>query len=178
MVIFRCGDDVADDEMFLLTKVLGLLDHEIKDINAKIKVAVDPESDGLLDEGEFFIGTGFVCIQRYLVSTSAALGVKQHAAYEVLPHVNETLTFAQALNAAANFWKHSEEWHEILGKSGADGLSAQALKTLSTLEKATPWDCYTCANLLWILVKSKELELSNLLPLLVEWRDNLIDGIP
>jgi hypothetical protein len=68
-----------------------------------------------------------------------------------------------------------EEWIEAL--NGLDGgtLKGNALRTLQQIEAVTPWEDYTCANLLAVLLDGRALELSNLLPSIAEWRDNLIN---
>ena len=178
MVILKIGDSLFDDELNLLIKLLSLLDIELKRVNAEIKASRDPESDGFLDVGEFLIGSGFVAIQRYLTATRAALGIQQVPAYDFPPMVNETAAYAKVLNALANYWKHSEEWFEILNGSESAKLGRQAESTIETLEKVCPLLDYPCADFLAILLQGKDLELSNLLPLISEWRDNLWNHAP
>jgi hypothetical protein len=173
VTIIKVGDDYADSDFTFLSRHLNLLDFELVRINAAIKKSVDPESDGFFDAGEYFIGDGFVAIQRYLTSTRAGLGIGRSVAFQLPPIVNSELTFTEALNAGANYWKHSEEWFETLSRTENAKLKSQAMETIARLEKATPWDDYTCANLLAILVNGKELELSSLLPGIAEWRNNL-----
>ena len=174
MTVLKVGDDYADGDFSLLSRHLDLLDFELARINAAIKESSDSESDGLCDTGEYFIGHGFVAIQRYLTSTYAGLRIAQSVAFSVPPIVNSNLTFAEAINAGANYWKHVEEWLESLNKAENATLKRNALKTLEKLEMATPWEEYTCANLLAILGNGKELELSPLLPRIAEWRNNLM----
>ena len=136
---------------------------------------MDPESDGLFEAGEYFIGSGFVAIQRYLTSTYCGLGISQSVAFNVPPIVNRNLKFAEAVNAGANYWKHVEEWIGYLNKAENVPLKNITLRTLDKLELATPWDDYTCANLLAVLRNGKELELSALLTEIAEWRNNLVN---
>jgi len=174
MTVIKVGDDYADDDFLLLSRHLNLLDFELARINAAIKESAEPDADGLFDTGEYFIGHGLVAIQRYLTSTYAGLRIVQSVAFSVPPIVNSNLTFAEAINAGANYWKHLEEWFESLNKAENANLKGNALKTLEKLEIATPWGDYTCANLLAILGNGKELELSPLLPRIAEWRNNLV----
>jgi len=178
MVIIKVGENFADGDFWLLSRHLNLLDCELARINAAIKESAEPDSDGLCDTGEYFIGHGFVAIQHYLTSARTGAGVLQSKAFRVPPFVNPTLTFAEALNAGANYWKHSEEWFETLSKTENARLKGNALRTLEMLEKATPWDDYTCSNLLAILGNGKELELSPLLLRIAEWRNNLWSESP
>ena len=175
MAIIRVGGDYADADFALLGRHLKLLDIEICRINAAIVSSRDPESDGLCDAGEYFIGHGFIAIQRYLTATRTGLGISLIDALKVPPILRGGLSLAAALNAAANYWKHMEEWIEAL--NGLDGgtLKGNALRTLQQIEAVTPWEDYTCANLLAVLLDGRALELSNLLPSIAEWRDNLIN---
>jgi hypothetical protein len=174
MPIFKIGDEYADIDFELLSRHLQLLDVEIAEINAAIKKSSDPESDGLFDSGEYFIGNGFVAVQRYLTSTRAGLGISQSVAFSVPPMVKGNVPLAEILNAGANYWKHMEEWIEVINRPEEEDLKGNALRTLEKLEKVTPWKDYTCANLLAILVEGREFALSPLLSGLAEWRNNLM----
>lgn len=177
MVIIKIGSEYADDDFSLLGRHLGLLDIELSQINAAIVLSQDPESDGLCDAGEYFIGSGFVAVQRYLTAARSACGVSVADAFIVPPMLIGGLSFAAAINAAANYWKHMEEWIVTLNKSDESDLHRSAQRTLEQIETVTPWEDYTCANLLAVLVKGQELELSNLLPEISQWRHNLITGL-
>lgn len=177
MAIIKIGDDYADADFALLGRHLKLLDGEISQINAAIASSQDPESDGLCDAGEHFIGHGFVAIQRYLTATRTGLGVNLSDAFSVPPMLQGGLSLVAAVNAAANYWKHMEEWIEGLNKSDDTDLNGSALKTLKRLETLTPWEEYTCVNLLAALLGGQALELSCLLPAIAEWRHNLSTGL-
>jgi hypothetical protein len=175
VAIIKVGDDYADSDFWLLSRHLNLFDCELAKINAAIKESADPDSDGLCYTGEYFIGHGFIAIQRYITSARTSVGVDQSIAFRMPPLVNSELTFIEALNAGANYWKHCEEWFETLNKADNAKLKGNALKTLDTIEKATSWADYTCANLLSILVDEEELFLSPLLLGIAEWRKNLMN---
>jgi hypothetical protein len=177
MPIIKIGEDYADSDFALLGRHLNLLDIELSQINAAIASSRDPESDGLCDAGEYFIGHGFIAIQRYLTATRAALGVSPSDAFSLPPMLRGGLSLAAALNAGANYWKHMEEWIEPLNRSDGVDLKASALKTLQQVETITPWEEYTCANLLAVLLNGQALELSCLLPSIAEWRHNLLIGL-
>lgn len=177
MAIIKIGDDYADADFALLARHLNLLDVEISQINAAITSSRDPESDGHCDAGEYFIGHGFIAIQRYLTATRTGLGISLADALNVPPMLQGGTSLAAALNAAANYWKHVEEWIEALNRSDNADLKGSALKTVQRIETVTPWEEYTCANLLAVLLDGEELELSRLLPAIAEWRHNLIAGL-
>lgn len=176
MAIIKIGDDYADGDFALLCRHLKVLDVEVSQINAAITSSRDPESEGLCDAGEYFIGHGFIAIQRYLTATRTGLGVSLPDAFNVPPMLQGGLSVVAAINAAANYWKHVEEWIETLDKSDDADLKGSALKTLQRIETVTPWEEYTCANLLAALLDGQALELSHLLPAIAEWRHNLMAG--
>jgi hypothetical protein len=177
MAIIRTSDGIVDTDLQPLRRHLRLLDIELAQINSQIAASRDPESDGLCDAGEYFVGHGFVAIQRYLTATRCALGISISDAFNVPPMVREELSFAAALNAGANYWKHMEEWIETLGQSDEVELKGSALKTIQRIEAVTPWEEYTCANLLALLLDGQPLELSYLVPAISEWRDNLLAAV-
>jgi hypothetical protein len=177
MAIIKFGDEYADAEFALLTRHLKLLDVELSQINAAIASSLDPESDSLCDAGEYFIGHGFIAIQRYLTATRTGLGISLSDAFRVPPMLQGGLSVAAAFNAGANYWKHTEQWIEVLNKADNADLKGSALKTLQQIETVTPWEEYTCANLLAVLLGGQALELSRLLPAIAEWRHNLFTGV-
>lgn len=177
MAIIKIGDEYADADFSLLGRHLRLLDLEISQINAAMVSSVDPESDGLCDAGEYFIGHGFIAVQRYLTATRTGLSVGMSDAFSVPPILAGGLPLAVALNAAANYWKHMEEWVETLNRFDDAQLKGNALKTLQQIETVTPWEEYTCANLLAAILGDHPLELSFLLPAIAEWRHNLFTSV-
>lgn len=173
-MFIKVGDDFADGDFCILGKYLDLLDGEISKINNRIGESRDPESDGVLDYGEYLIGQGFVAIQQYINSTYGLTGVEKSEALDIKPYISANLTLVSVLNAGANYWKHLEEWglREIVVRD-CNSLKGNAAKTIRIIEKVTPWDDYTCANLLAEILNGGELRLSSLLPKLCEWRKNL-----
>jgi len=177
MAIIKVGNECTDADFALLCRHLKILDVELSQINAAITSSCDPESDGLCDAGEYFIGHGLIAIQRYLTATRTSLRVSLPDAFNVPPMLQGGLSFVAAINAAANYWKHMEEWIETLNMSDDAHLKGSALKTLQRIEAVTPWEEYTCANLLAALLDGQVLGLSHLLPAIAEWRLNLMAKI-
>lgn len=178
MAIMKVGSEFADSDFAFLRRFLNQLDTDLKRVNTEISVSTDPESDGLCDYGEFLIGSGFVAIQRYMTVAMSVCGIDRKKALSLPPQVNETTTYAEALNALANYWKHSEEWLAELKRTGSAKLSRNALATIEALEKVGPLLDYPCADFLAILLQERDLELSLVLPRIVEWRDNLWNELP
>ncbi|MBZ9561011.1 hypothetical protein [Pseudomonas sp. P116] len=172
--------EFADGDFNALAALLGLLDTELKTINTQIKQSADPDSDGLCDRGEYFIGVGFAGIQRYIASTYRTLGIEQGAALALPPFVKNQTTAVRALHAGANYWKHQDEWnltHVVFRE--VENLKENAKSTIKTIEEITPWAEYTCSNLLAELlhldnsINDKNLLLTPLLDILGDWRINL-----
>ncbi|WP_426023908.1 hypothetical protein [Brevundimonas sp. PWP3-1b1] len=176
MSVFRIGNEVVDYEIHLLERHLRLLDTELAAIHTAIALSADPDTDGLFDAGEYFIGSGFVAIQRYITSVRCSEKVAQDVALKIPPVLSNGMPFAQALHVGANYWKHVEEWFEPAFKGSA--LNGLAAKTLDTLEKSTPWAEYTCSNLLAQLGDPNQLLLTPLIPKIMHWRNAMMKLSP
>jgi hypothetical protein len=176
MTLLKIGDEYADRDFELLRRHLKLLDAELSQINVSIVSSRDPESDGLLDAGEYFIGHGFIAIQRYITATRTALGVGLSQALKFPPMLQGDISLVAALYAGANYWKHVDEWFQVLNMADNSDLHGSAISTLKQVETVTPWEEYTCANMLAALLDGQALELSRLLPAIEQWRHNIFLG--
>lgn len=156
--------EYADRELQLLSELLNIIDGKVVEINNLISKSLDPESDGLTDRGEYFIGVGFSVIQQYLTDTLTLTGVSKRSALNVGPRYSEYFTFVAVVNAAANWWKHSAEW---VGQKATSGLALQTQGIVA--ETAESLD-YPLSNVLAKLLGTNEITLSALLPNLVLWR--------
>lgn len=173
-MILKIGDDFADADFAFLANLLKLIDSDLKIVNTKVYASRDPESDGLADSCEFLIGSGFVAIQRYLTAAYSWCGVKKDLALKIPPHISPEVTYAEALHEIANYWKHSEEWY---GEAFRGKTPSRGRRTIEMIEKILPdtdlLTGYPCSNILAALLQGNEFELSNLLPWIAEWRENL-----
>lgn len=174
MPIVRIGDEYADADFGFLTRHLRLLDTELSGISDAIRASRDPDSEGLLDAGEYFIGHGLVAIQRYMTTVCAAAGTPKSKALDLDPILASGNSFAAAVNAGANYWKHVEEWYER--QSSGREVGKMATDTIERIEAITPIIDYTCANILTNLRNGDGMDLSPLLPALAEWRSNVFDA--
>nr|WP_025828265.1 hypothetical protein [Acetobacter persici] len=174
MVIIKIDDSYADGDFLLLRRHLSLLDLELVRLNAAIDVSGGLEVDALRDSSEYFIGHGFVAIQRYLTATRTGFGIGMNEAFGIPPMTSHGVSLVTAINLGANYWKHVEEWTEKINKSIDAELTGNALNTFNQLTAITPWREYTCSNLLAIILEGQRLELSLLLPKIEEWRNNVI----
>ncbi len=160
-----------------LSAHLNLLDLALIPIHSAIKNSHNPDLDGLCDRGEYFIGQGFIAIQTFVATAYPQTGISKLRALEVPPLVKNNLSFVAAINAGANYCKHMEEWGlRNAMERNTEALTRPALATIQTIKKLTPWDDYTCSNLLAVLLNGSErTELSLLLPLILEWQNNLME---
>ncbi len=170
----RFEDGYADGELDLLTEHLGCLDRILAVTNDRISASRDPDGEGLLDTGEYFIGAGFAAIQRYVSATYPYLRVSKPVAFAIPPEAGGGVSVVQGINAGANYWKHLDEWGlRTIVCRDIDSLSPIARRTIEIIACLTPWADYTCSNLLAALTGGPDCTLHQLLPLVTEWRDNL-----
>lgn len=166
---------IAGGNLYFLGKYIALLDVELSNISSAIAKTIDPEANGLYDYGEYIAGYGFMAFQQYMTSTYPhAKGCTKRNAFDVGPVVkNTSVTYASILNAGANYWKHQEEWglKNIISRN-TDELPDNARNTILLIEKITPWDDYTCVNLLAAMTGG-DLVFSPILSKISEWANNL-----
>lgn len=161
----KLGEEFLDGELRLLEELLALLDSKLLPIHEDIARSNDPESDGLLDRGEYLIGVGFCITQQYLVDTLTLTGVNKSEAFDLGPRTSSGASAISAVNAAANWWKHSAEW------VGADSVPAPARRTVDVVEGLSARNTdYALSNVLAALVGSEDFSLSALVPCLTAWR--------
>ncbi len=185
----KMGGDFIDTDLVFLIEILEMLDLKLEKLNLDIQEAIncsaDPDSLGYFDRGEYFVGVGFCACQRYMSSTYGPIGIEKSKALKVGPNHDGGLSLATIINVAANYWKHSDEWNSIGFKTNneeneielvirsIENLSKQQKGTVSAIETVTPWEDYTCANILASLTPGPELKLVELVSVLEEWRSQI-----
>lgn len=158
------GNEYADGDLQLLSELLAILDSKLAEISSLIVASVDPESDGLTDRGEYFVGVGFSAIQQYLTDTLTLTGISKSRAFDIGPIHSDGLPFVAVVNAAANWWKHSAEWVEQPTRNRLTLRTKEIVTTVSGTED------YPLSNVLTNLQNSTDITLGALLPSLVLWR--------
>jgi hypothetical protein len=170
----KVGNAVGNVGFYFLKDLLEHLDVKLVEITDKIRNSVDPDADGLLDAGEYVVGMGFSTIQHYISCIYPRYEIKKSEALRLGEEVTNGVSCIKAINAGANYWKHQEEWGlEQCVSRDLDLLTKAARRTIETIELLTPWDDYTCSNLLALLVNEHDLKLSSLLPSIEAWRADL-----
>ena len=170
----KLKNGIFDVDLVFLKKLVALLDSRLDEVQQAIDSSSDPEEMGHFDDGEYVIGMGFIACQRYLASTYGPGGISKKTALETGPRHTGGETIAQIINAAANFWKHCDEWdlHSTVFRNRA-GLKPIQLETIRVIDTVTSWEDYTCTNLLAALAAPGQPRLEYLVPQLEAWRDAL-----
>ncbi|WP_137820866.1 hypothetical protein [Pseudomonas sp. D(2018)] len=169
-------DVLGEYELWLLRDCLSLLDAKLAELSTQIEIAGHPEVDGLADKAEYYAGLGFVAMQRYLTS------IQSRSAFQ-----GDSLRFGasygggvfvvEVINAAANYWKHEDEWGLLnIVRRDTSALKYRSRTTVEALEKITPWDAYTCSNIVAALNSDGEVRMLPLLGYLEGWRLALMGG--
>lgn len=186
---FKMGREFIDTDLVFLVEILEMLDLKLGKLNLDIQEAInssaDPDSLGYFDRGEYLVGIGFCACQRYMSSTYGPIGIEKSKALKMGPNHDDDFSLPYIINVAANYWKHSDEWnsigfksnfeeneHELISHS-IENLSKQQKMTVKAIKTVTPWEDYTCANILASLTPGPELKLVELIPILKEWRNQI-----
>jgi hypothetical protein len=153
----------------LLEQLLAVIDQEIDKLEGAYSGHPDPDGAGLFDRTNDVCGLGFVACQQYLNVTYPKLGFSKtdrSTAIQGGPQYSEHVSYAQAIDAAANFWKHQGEW---------DGAGTRERNTRAVLDRIYPTsDSYVMANVLHRLLGEPETpRFAGFAARLREWRDAL-----
>lgn len=193
MVFVKVNDSCVDGCFYHLEKFLGMLDHEVSEIVSRIDKSSDPDTDGLCDLGEYFIGYGFVAMQRYFISTYPQVNISKEECLKKGYQLDNSLSLIEVINAGANYWKHEPEWPFCINVDfeGADendlypitidrsgkNLNKNQKRTYEIISQVTPYADYTLSNLLAIILEKisadKALSFSPILPFIEEWRNEI-----
>jgi hypothetical protein len=164
--------DFFDYQQEFLRNVLSLLDERIAAIEAHIEANKnqDPEVFGFYDDVDHIIGVGFVTCQRYITSTCNYWKCDKKLALDIGPVITNGITYASAVNAAANYWKHHVEWDGSSSRKDSERIIA----TLTNIGVNFEHSLVT-GNALW---KMNMERLSELLPFLTQWRRAVVELKP
>lgn len=171
-MFIKIGNAYADAELFYLQDFCGMLDSKFKALNDKISVARDPERDGLFDYAEYFIGLGFCAMQRYLIDCLDSKGIKKLAGFELGQKTSSGRTYVQLINSLANWWKHSAEWQHFAYEDEEIKRSKNEQLTIDDVLEVSDYP-YVFSTALVQLSPEGKLVLSDLIPFLVKWREDV-----
>lgn len=145
-------------------ELIVILDEQLTEIENEIFQSKDPDSDGLLDRAEYFVGVGFVAAQQVLVETTTFYRLDRDKAYKLGIQHKSGISYIKAINSAANYWKHEAEWLKDLEK-----LNSSNLKTMNNVGTIADTSYYQLSNLLFALSNDEGIRLRYLVPMIEEW---------
>ena len=160
------GDDIrsTDWERGFLHDLLEALEAHS---NNAAKAAITVEF--ALDDFAFIAGVAYVACQRYIVSSCGWLRVPKHTALLAGPRLNAEVTYAEALNAAADYWKHADAWNDP--NEAKRSCNTRRVLTAMGLQ---PDDPYTGQDLFNALNVDS---IRDFLPILESWRADVWLGV-
>lgn len=144
-----------------LVEHLRVHDTMLDDLGDYCRQSADPDAEGILDSIEDAVGHGFFYMQRYMIQRKRT----KHNTYTCGPRVG-SFCFAQVINAAANYWKHLDEWPATIQPGSREHHTLRVLSETGATEPD-----YRLSQLLYVL--DPQYRLSALLPRIVEWREAL-----
>lgn len=168
MILF-IDNEIVDPELELLADLYEFLDGKLGRLCDESVLCKDAESSGYYDQIEYLTGFGLIALQTYLTETSASAGLQKHETFDLGPKTASGVSKIRILNAAANFWKHREEW---IFKGGEN--RAEAVNTLFEEVGYSTGTDYPISGVLTELLTPLEVRFSNLLVSVRAWRDDLI----
>ncbi|XQF93228.1 hypothetical protein ACOBV9_03810 [Pseudoalteromonas espejiana] len=151
-----------------LDELYEILDEKLTQIECAIDNSEDPDTDGLFDQSEYYVGIGLVAAQQYLVEAATFSGIDKDKAYKLGPRHKSGLSYIKAIDSAANYWKHEAEWWKDL-----DSLCNSNPKIRTHVTTVAEVGHYQLSNFLFALSNNKEIKLKCLLPIIGEWLDAL-----
>jgi hypothetical protein len=136
--------------------------------------------DGLFakEEAEGILGIAFIAAQAYITGVvadfnEANINYKKDSKFKLLSSyselVKENVTSVQLIDTVANYYKHNDEWSNW----EVNNRNKHTIEILIAcgITINTEFPCYEAATILWPENEIKEL--SNLLNILVAWREQV-----
>jgi hypothetical protein len=161
-------DGVWDLDLDFLEELLALIDGQLEALDAEAKESSDPDGSGIWDRREGVVGLGFVACQQYLHATYPHLQVKDKLmALQSGPKHARGVYVVELINAAANFWKHHDEWRSNDKHAGRTKIVIEQLGV-------SAGKSYVLSNVLYRMVQPEPDRFRSVVPLLISWRDQLI----
>lgn len=147
-----------------LEELYEILDLKLTEIDTAINNSADPDTDGLFDQSEYYVGIGLVAAQQYLAEVATFSGINKDKAYKLGPRHSSGIPYIKAIDSAANYWKHEAEWWKDLEKlNNSNPTIRNHVVTIADT------DYYQLSNFLYTLSNNQEMKLKCLLPIINEW---------
>ncbi len=132
-----------------IRRTIESIELTLKNFEIEITTHPDPDGCGLFDQYEQFLGIGFAIYQTFLSSVHKGDNNKGEA-FQKGPLHSSGKSYAQIINACANYWKHHEEWDKA-------NLKKSAKITINIFEHLSVdvWSFYPLSQMFCILVGQK-----------------------
>jgi len=170
MFLFH-NNSVYDPDLEHLSEIAAFLDSKLEELCAYSVSSEEADAFGYFDQIEHFLGFGLTAFQTYLLDTASCARRRKHETYKYGPKTTSGASKIQILNAAANYWKHREEW--IFD----DGHRQAAVdKLFDEVGYSTGVD-YPLSGVLTELLTPASVSFNSLLTLVTIWRDDMIADI-
>lgn len=164
MIVNFSTSELHDYDLPFLKGQLEWIDQKLIEIQREpYKLTEEYYLDDQRERLEYFSGLGFIGIQRYLTSTIKS----NKLALDLEPLHPNGRSFARIFNAAANFWKHSDEWDY-------NNLTKHAETTIETIGSVLGNETQGCYDILIALCGDNPVEFKSLTGKILEWRSNFI----
>ena len=159
-----------------MKKVFSFVDAQLGSLSECIEKDIRIDGDSILfDDAEYLHGIGFVAGQRYIATVRGTLKLSKKDKMDKMDplliglKLNNGTTFASVVNAAANYWKHSDEWDF----SKLDGRQEGTRKTIESIGVAiSEYERYVTTNIMQGLRLNK---FSDLAAILRDWSVAVVD---
>lgn len=165
---------IVDPDLPLLQYKTAVLDKVLDDLEHEATISPDPDSFGVYDAIDDISGFGFVACQKYIRATFNRLASREKplAALALGPKHERGQHLARLIWECANYWKHCDEWRpeDLIRRNSRP---RETLKCIETLGVNVCHE-YQVAKALREAVKPKPPRLASLLPLLIQWRDEVM----
>ena len=97
-------------ETNLARELIGLIDEKLSELSRKSTETEIADLLGYFDSMEHLTGLGFVTCQTYMTAVYGITKVDKKTALSFGPFHSYGASIAEVVNAAANYWKHNNEW--------------------------------------------------------------------
>lgn len=161
-------NEIIDFEIGCLRHVLANTDRMLQEIDDAAESNPHGDALGIFDYAEFIAGVGFVSCQKYMKWISGTANMRE--LLQLGPTHTTGETWANIIYAAANYWKHSDEWDPA-------NLTHQQRQTAAIVQSVSQISEYTCSNLLFELTTPADARFEHVLPSLLAWRNKVAESI-
>lgn len=148
-------------DLFELTRLFRAIDGVLAELDEEVD-----RKEQARDTMEYWCGVGFVACQKYISGVSSAYALSRKQALDLGPTSNSGTTVVSTINAAANLWKHSDEWSDDI--EPLNPRASHAAEIIFSTLPADAWE-YRLCNTLHSLVG--QVRFLGLLTVLEAWRE-------